>query len=72
MDSNLTTDEYDWLSKLKGAADAKRDPPLRSSPLQPHRLPIAEHLRSARAVQVRLQVDCALRLVRNASCPRHD
>jgi hypothetical protein len=28
MDSNLTADDIDWLRKLKGAADAKRDPPL--------------------------------------------
>ena len=27
MDSNLTADDFDWLRKLKGAADAKRDPP---------------------------------------------
>ncbi len=27
MDSNLTPDDFDWLRKLKGAADAKRDPP---------------------------------------------
>ena len=27
MDSNLTADDLDWLRKLKGAADAKRDPP---------------------------------------------
>ncbi len=27
MDSNLTADDIDWLRKLKGAADAKRDPP---------------------------------------------
>jgi hypothetical protein len=27
MDSNLTTDDFDWLRKLKAAADAKRDPP---------------------------------------------
>ena len=26
-DSNLTADDFDWLRKLKGAADAKRDPP---------------------------------------------
>ena len=28
MDSNLSADDFDWLRKLKGAADAKRDPPL--------------------------------------------
>jgi len=27
VDSNLTADDIDWLRKLKGAADAKRDPP---------------------------------------------
>jgi hypothetical protein len=27
MDSNLTADDFDWLRKLKAAADAKRDPP---------------------------------------------
>ena len=27
MDSNLNADDFDWLRKLKGAADAKRDPP---------------------------------------------
>jgi len=27
VDSNLTADDFDWLRKLKGAADAKRDPP---------------------------------------------
>jgi hypothetical protein len=27
MDSNLTPDDLDWLRKLKGATDAKRDPP---------------------------------------------
>jgi hypothetical protein len=27
MDSNLTADDFDWLRKLKSAADAKRDPP---------------------------------------------
>jgi hypothetical protein len=27
MDSDLTADDFDWLRKLKGAADAKRDPP---------------------------------------------
>ncbi len=27
MDSNLTADDFDWLRKLKGAADSKRDPP---------------------------------------------
>jgi hypothetical protein len=27
MDSDLTPDDFDWLRKLKGAADAKRDPP---------------------------------------------
>ena len=27
MDTNLTADDFDWLRKLKGAADAKRDPP---------------------------------------------
>jgi hypothetical protein len=27
MDSNLTTDDFDWLRKLKAAADAKRVPP---------------------------------------------
>ncbi len=26
MDSNLTADDFDWLRKLKAAADAKRDP----------------------------------------------
>ena len=26
-DSNLTADDFDWLRKLKGAADAKREPP---------------------------------------------
>ena len=26
-DSNVTADDLDWLRKLKGAADAKRDPP---------------------------------------------
>jgi hypothetical protein len=27
MDSNLTADDFDWLRKLKAAADTKRDPP---------------------------------------------
>jgi hypothetical protein len=27
MDLNLTADDFDWLRKLKAAADAKRDPP---------------------------------------------
>jgi hypothetical protein len=27
MDSNLTAEDFDWLRKLKDAADAKRDPP---------------------------------------------
>ncbi len=27
MDSNLTADDFDWLRRLKGATDAKRDPP---------------------------------------------
>ena len=27
MDSNLTTNDVDWLRKLKAATDAKRDPP---------------------------------------------
>lgn len=27
MDPNLTADDFDWLRRLKGAADAKRDPP---------------------------------------------
>ena len=27
MDSNLTADDFDWLRQLKGATDAKRDPP---------------------------------------------
>lgn len=27
MDSNLTADDFDWLRKLKAAADAERDPP---------------------------------------------
>jgi hypothetical protein len=27
MDSNLTADDFDWLRRLKGAADAKRAPP---------------------------------------------
>ena len=27
MDSNLTADDFDWLRRLKSAADAKRDPP---------------------------------------------
>ncbi len=27
MDSDLTADDFDGLRKLKGAADAKRDPP---------------------------------------------
>jgi hypothetical protein len=27
MDSNLTADDFDWLRKLKDAADAKRLPP---------------------------------------------
>ena len=27
MDSNLTADDFDWLRTMKGAADAKRDPP---------------------------------------------
>ena len=27
MDANLTADDFDWLRKLKAAADAKRDPP---------------------------------------------
>ena len=26
MDSNLTADDFDWLRKLRGATDAKRDP----------------------------------------------
>ena len=25
--SNLTADDFDWLRQLKGATDAKRDPP---------------------------------------------
>ena len=28
MDTKLTADDFDWLRRLKGAADAKRDPPL--------------------------------------------
>jgi len=28
MDANLTADDFDWLRQLKGATDAKRDPPL--------------------------------------------
>jgi len=27
MDSSLTSDDLDWLRRLKGAADTKRDPP---------------------------------------------
>jgi len=27
MDASLTTDDFDWLRKLKAAADAERDPP---------------------------------------------
>jgi len=27
MDSRLTTDDFDWLRKLKAAAHAQRDPP---------------------------------------------
>jgi hypothetical protein len=27
MDRQLTADDLDWLRKLKGAGDAKRDPP---------------------------------------------
>ena len=27
MDANLTTDDLDWLRKLKAAVDAQRDPP---------------------------------------------
>jgi hypothetical protein len=27
MDSNLTAEDFDWLRKLRDAADAKRDPP---------------------------------------------
>ena len=27
MESNLTADDFDWLRRLKGATDAKRDPP---------------------------------------------
>jgi hypothetical protein len=27
MDSNLTADDFDWLRKLKGATDARREPP---------------------------------------------
>ena len=27
MDANLTADDFDWLRKLKAAADAKREPP---------------------------------------------
>lgn len=27
MVSDLTTNDFDWLRKLKGAADAKRNPP---------------------------------------------
>ena len=27
MDANLTADDFDWLRQLKGATDAKRDPP---------------------------------------------
>jgi hypothetical protein len=27
MDSNLTADDFDWLRRLKAAADAKRDTP---------------------------------------------
>lgn len=27
MDANLTTDDLDWLRKLKAAADARRNPP---------------------------------------------
>ena len=27
MESHLTADDFDWLRKLKAAADAKRDPP---------------------------------------------
>ncbi len=27
MDSNLTADDFDWLRRLKSAADAKRVPP---------------------------------------------
>jgi hypothetical protein len=28
MNSNLTAGDFDWLRKLKAAADAKREPPL--------------------------------------------
>jgi hypothetical protein len=27
MGANLTADDFDWLRQLKGATDAKRDPP---------------------------------------------
>ena len=27
MDADLTADDFDWLRQLKGATDAKRDPP---------------------------------------------
>ncbi|HSU64044.1 MAG TPA: hypothetical protein VLJ12_09285 [Burkholderiales bacterium] len=27
MDSNLTAEDFDWLRKLRDAADATRDPP---------------------------------------------
>jgi len=27
MDSDLTAEDFDWLRKLRNAADAKRDPP---------------------------------------------
>ena len=27
MDSNLTAEDFDWLRKLRDAADARRDPP---------------------------------------------
>jgi len=27
MDSDLTAEDFDWLRKLRDAADAKRDPP---------------------------------------------
>jgi hypothetical protein len=27
MDSNLTANDFDWLRRLKAAADARRDPP---------------------------------------------
>jgi hypothetical protein len=27
MDSDLTPEDFDWLRKLRDAADAKRDPP---------------------------------------------